>query len=79
MSRKLTPKEGDYYGRNLPHWQSENAVLFMTVRLYGSLPRAKIEELKERKAAEEQLLRAKGLTDEALKRELYKCLSLIHI
>ncbi len=56
MSRKLAPEEGDYYARNLPHWQPENAVLFMTVRLDGSLPRAKIEELKERKEAEERLL-----------------------
>ena len=76
MSRKLQPKEGDYYGRNLPHWQPENAVLFMTVRLYGSLPRAKIEELKERKEAEERLLRGKGLTEDALKKELYKCFNL---
>ena len=26
MPRKLSPKERDYYGRNLPHWQPENAV-----------------------------------------------------
>ncbi len=76
MPRKLPPKEGDYYGRNLPHWQPENAVLFMTVRLYGSLPRRKIEELKERKEAEERLLRAKGLSEEALKKALTKCYNL---
>ena len=76
MSRKLQPKEGDFYGRNLPHWQPDNAVLFMTVRLYGSLPKAKIEELKERKEAEERLLRRKGLTEDALKQELYKCFNL---
>ncbi len=70
MSRKLPPEEGDYYARNLPHWQPENAVLFMTVRLYGSLPRAKIEELKERKEAEERLLRRKGLSDDALVKAL---------
>jgi len=70
MSRKLSPEEGDYYARNLPHWQPENAVLFMTVRLDGSLPRAKIEELKERKEAEERLLRRKGLSDDALVKAL---------
>jgi putative transposase len=29
-----------YYQRHLPHWQPEGAVLFVTWRLYGSLPRA---------------------------------------
>jgi putative transposase len=28
-----------YYERHLPHWQPENAALFVTWRLYGSLPR----------------------------------------
>jgi putative transposase len=27
-----------YYSRHLPHWQPENAALFVTWRLYGSLP-----------------------------------------
>ena len=73
MTRKLTPKEGDFYRRNLPHWQPENAVLFMTVRLDGSLPRAKIEELKEWKELEERLLREKGLSGSDLTKVLRKC------
>lgn len=28
-----------YYERHLPHWQPEGADLFLTWRLYGSLPR----------------------------------------
>jgi REP element-mobilizing transposase RayT len=28
-----------YYARNLPHWQPEGAPLFVTWRLFGSLPR----------------------------------------
>lgn len=76
MTRKLPPKEGDYYGRNLPHWNPENAVLFMTTRLYGSLPRTKIEELKKRKEAEERLLRAKGLSDEDLAKALNECFNI---
>lgn len=76
MIRKLPPKEGDYYARNLPHWQPENAVLFMTIRLYGSLPKIKIEELKERRIAEEQLLRSKALSEEGLKKALRKCFDL---
>jgi REP element-mobilizing transposase RayT len=28
-----------YYERHLPHWQPENAALFVTWRLYGSRPR----------------------------------------
>lgn len=30
---------GTFYRRNLPHWQPEGAALFITRRLYGSLPR----------------------------------------
>jgi REP element-mobilizing transposase RayT len=34
-----------FYKRNLPHWQPENAALFVTWRLYGSLPRAAIARI----------------------------------
>ncbi len=27
-----------YYARNLPHWHPENRAIFLTFRLYGSLP-----------------------------------------
>ena len=73
MSRKLPSKEGDYYARNLPHWQPENAVLFMTVRLYGSLPKSKIEELQETKRIEENSLRNKGYSKAELILKLRKC------
>lgn len=76
MSRKLDPKEGDFYKRNLPHWQPSNAVLFITVRLDGSLPRVTIEELQKRKEAEKQLLKDKGLSEDLLKKELSKCSNL---
>ena len=31
-----------YYERHLPHWQPEGAALFVTWRLYGSLPTIKV-------------------------------------
>ena len=39
-----------YYQRNLPHWQPEGRAIFLTWRLYGSLPRhfvLQLEKLKE--------------------------------
>lgn len=32
-----------FYRRHLPHWQKPEAALFLTWRLYGSLPRQKVE------------------------------------
>jgi len=74
--RTLLVHEKDFHARNLPHWQPEHAVLFMTTRLYGSLPKSKILELKERQAIEEHLLKEKGFTGELLKEELRKCYDL---
>jgi hypothetical protein len=34
-----------YYERNLPHWQPESKVIFLTFRLYGSLPVAVARKL----------------------------------
>ncbi len=31
----------EFYHRNLPHWQPHGASIFLTWRLYGSLPSAK--------------------------------------
>lgn len=36
----------DYYHRNLPHWQPDNAEFFVTFRLAGSLPKAATQKLK---------------------------------
>src|SRR5579859_7708669 len=35
-----------YYERNLPHWQPEGKAIFLTWRLYGSLPERALAELK---------------------------------
>ncbi len=67
---KTTKGDQPFYKRNLPHWQPDNAILFITARLDGSLPKVKIEELKERMAAERLLLRNKGLTKEELSKAL---------
>ena len=34
-----------FYRRHLPHWQKPEAALFLTWRLYGSLPRHKVRAL----------------------------------
>jgi hypothetical protein len=34
-----------FYRRNLPHWQPENCSIFLTWRLYGSLPKGFAERL----------------------------------
>lgn len=45
----------DFYRRRLPHWQPEGAVIFLTWRLFGSLPREALERLAaERKLLEKQ-------------------------
>ena len=38
--------EKQFYRRNLPHWQIPEAIYFVTYRLYGSMPRSVIEQLK---------------------------------
>lgn len=74
MSKRiLLPQEKDFYGRNLPHWQPENSVLFITCRLYGSLPKSKIQELQFLKTKAEKELLADNMPSEALQTELLKC------
>lgn len=38
-----------FYHRRLPHWQPPGAIIFLTYRLYGSLPREAFEKLAEEK------------------------------
>lgn len=38
----------DFYRRNLPHWQPKGAEFFITFRLYGSLPKETIDQLKQK-------------------------------
>ena len=42
---------GNFYRRNLPHWQPEGAALFITWRLYGSLPRERATQIRTGKNA----------------------------
>ena len=35
-----------YYERNLPHWQPANKIVFVTWRLFGSLPRRALARIK---------------------------------
>ncbi len=51
-----------FYRRRLPHWQPAGAIIFLTWRLYGSLP----QEALDRLAAERQLLERRPIgPDEA--------------
>jgi REP element-mobilizing transposase RayT len=46
----------EFYRRHLPHWQPDEATLFVTFRLADSLPRAVIAALQERYEQEERAL-----------------------
>lgn len=39
-----------FYRRDLPHWQPENAIIFVSTRLAGSLPKATLQRLAGEKA-----------------------------
>ncbi len=45
MPRK--PNHMAYYERNLPHWHPDGKTIFLTWRLYDSLPRSFLRSLKE--------------------------------
>lgn len=62
----------EFYRRNLPHYQPKDAVLFMTVRLYGSIPKEKIIALKDARDLEIQRLKQLGLSKEELEKALSK-------
>jgi REP element-mobilizing transposase RayT len=38
---------GEFYRRNLPHWQPERSTIFLTWRLHGSLPKGLAEHLRK--------------------------------
>jgi len=60
-----------YYHRNLPHWQPPGAAIFLTCRLYGSLPENVIERLKEaQKLVEREIEKASGSAEKIAKLKL---------
>ena len=62
-SRKVT---FNFYRRNLPHWQPEKCTIFLTWRLYGSLPKGSAERLgKWSNEPGKQFLRADRMLDAA--------------
>lgn len=61
LSRLMT-----YYERNLPHWQPEGKAIFLTWRLYGSLPQHALTEPRNRSEdSGRQFARAEQFLDEA--------------
>jgi REP element-mobilizing transposase RayT len=60
----------EFYRRNLPHYQPNNAVLFMTVRLYGSIPKNKLQSLKDAREVEAYRLKKLELSKDELEKAL---------
>ena len=58
-----------YYRRNLPHYQPKDAVLFVTTRLHGSLPKEKLKALKHFKQKEQLRLDNLNVSEEILDKE----------
>lgn len=71
MSKPYQPTK-QWYHRNLPHWQIENAVYFVTIRLAGSLPQEVVTRLKDQRMIEEATLLQLGTSKEEVKNELKK-------
>lgn len=56
---ELIPHYDPHYHRNLPHWQPEGAMFFITFRLANSLPVQVIQQLREQQEREKQAVRAR--------------------
>ena len=69
--KSYTPKKGQYKN-DLPHWQWENAIYFVTFRLHGSLPKSVIQILKDEQELQRQKLIKKGLPERDIKLALKK-------
>lgn len=61
-----------HHRRNLPHFEHEDAVYFMTVCLKGSLPKHRIEQLKKMRQQEEEHLYQMGLSETEIETEMKK-------
>jgi len=70
--QKTMKKRNDpaFYRRNLPHIQPDNGVFMVTIRLYGSLPKEKVEQLKIEQELAKKELKNKGLSSDNFKKEL---------
>lgn len=56
----------NFYRRNLPHWQPEQCTIFVTWRLYGSLPKGYAQLLQKQSGEPgRQFLNADGMLDAA--------------
>jgi REP element-mobilizing transposase RayT len=61
-----------YYERNLPHWQPEGRAIFLTWRLYGSLPTSVLRQLSAlANKPGKQFLVADGILDQARSEPLW--------
>ena len=69
--KSYTPQKGKYKN-DLPHWQWENAIYFVTFRLHGSLPNSAIQKLKDEHELQKTELIKKGLSEQKIKQALKK-------
>lgn len=60
-----------FYTRKLPHWQPEEQTFFITYRLYGSLPLAVIDQLKDYYSKEKKLPKNQSPERKQIIREEY--------
>lgn len=61
-----------HHRRNLPHFEREDAVYFMTVCLKGALPKHRLEALKNQRTKEQERLKNNNFSEGVLKIELAK-------
>jgi REP element-mobilizing transposase RayT len=59
------------YRRDLPHIQPEGATLFITMRLYGSLPESALQRLKDERDERKRIIEQSVATDEVKQALLY--------
>ena len=62
----------NYYKRKLPHLQHPGMIFFVTFRLEGSIPKVKLQEIKEQYEIEVMKIE-KETSEEKLKSELQRC------
>ena len=70
-SKMFQDKDRQSYYRNLPHWQPQNGMFFVTFRLANSLPKAIVNELLTELEQERTIVRNK-LTSVQKEQELYR-------
>ena len=70
MRKPASSEHREFHRRNLPHWYPKGAVLFVTTRLHGSLPTARIAQLRTERDDRIHVLQQRSLAPAELERAL---------